>query len=284
MGVLLGALAHFVSTFMYFFVLFSLGIAVVSVVGYLKLVEFAKVRQPVLCAIFGAIMGMLIVVAYHYVPYAVARREFVAAAQKAYQVDAAGASRGFDALLRQETGAEGFVGYMILRAREGEEYVFFVVHNGMVIDESRLTLKSPWIWLYWLLEAVIITVPTAWIGHAAGGLPFSESSNDWYASPESLIGTVDLARKEEFLLRLRMGDLHGAGELILYEGEIVHPTLELRTKQTTGRAKREVLLTITQTHRPGRGYIQRNTLSQWEISPEELVSLIGSSIPEQGRA
>jgi len=272
LGLLTGALAYFVSQFVYFIVLFPLGMAGVATVGYFKLVQFSKVRHSAITALMGFVTGLIVMYTFYGVPYLVFRQRLVVEIQHYYQVDTRTAASGFNNILRDETGSGGLLGFMKLRAREGDEYTHYLMFNAVPIQEFHFKLVSTGAWLYWAFECILIPVALAGLGYSIGGRFFNQSVNDWYDPIPSLIGVVTLDRKEELLTLAQAHNLQGIRALMVPEGELPHPVLEI-DEQHSKNQQGDILLIFKQSFRDGRGRIKRIVLERWEISQREYLFL-----------
>jgi hypothetical protein len=274
-GILIGAAAYLVSQLLYFVVLFSLGIGFAGMYVYYRLMRIARLNHSIVLILFGAATGLAIVFCFHYLPYLALRNAYITAAQRAYFVSPVVAGQALDKQLTKETGAAGFVGYMLLRAREGESYTNYIADGGIPLHEFSFTLKSTWAWLYWLLEALIIVLMPAWIGCDVARRPFSRGANDWYEPVPTQLGSVGLENKEQFLRLLNSGALKEAGDLMRPEEQMRHPTIEVKEQRTKPQTD-QVLLSVEQTQRVGPRRVDRTILQQWEITPSQTSTLASS--------
>jgi hypothetical protein len=273
LGVATGALAYFISNLIYFIFVFPLVIGGASMIAYYRLLQFAKVRHSLITALMGFVMGTCVAASFYGIPYLVLRNNFVIDAQEKYQVDAQTASKGFDTALMKETGSSGFVGFMKLRAREGDKYTNYIVVNSLPIHEFGFTLKSTWAWIYWIVEVFLIALPIAWIGFDVGKRAFNQSANDWYNPLPKQIGSTSLESKEKLFALLQANDLQGISELMVSEGELLHPMLEIY-EQHSNNKKGDILLSVKQTFIDNRSKIKRNISSQWEIPQQEYSQFV----------
>lgn len=273
LGVVIGALAYFISNFIYYIVIFSLAVGGAAMIAYYKLLQFAKVRHSMIAASMGFMTGIFIGLAYYGSAYLVLRSEFIADAQKNHNVNAAKASQVFNKILVEETGSSGILGYMKFRAKEGDQYTNYFMENGLPIHEFSFTLKSAWAWLYWFLEVLFFSLPTAWIGYDVGKRAFSESANDWYDPLPKQISAVPMECKEQLLTLLKRNSLQEISELVVAEEKLAHPMIEIY-EQRSNNKRGDILLSVKQTFRDKKGKIKRNIISQWEVSEQNYASFI----------
>jgi hypothetical protein len=272
LGLICGVLAYFISNFIYFVVVFPLVIGGATTFIYSKLLQMTKVRHSIISAVFGIVTGLSVAVAFYGTPYLALRSKIIANYQEKYHMDAIRASTAFDSVLIQETGSSGFIGYMKLRASEGDEYTNYLIVNSMPIQLFSFSLKSTGAWLYWLLEIILFTFPVAWLGYGVGKRLFNKSANDWYNLYSSQIGSVRLEDKERLLAYFQTNDFSGISHLIVPEGEIKHPVLEIY-KQRSNNKKGDILLSVKQTYRKNQSSVKRTLLNQWEIPQIEFESI-----------
>jgi len=276
-GGVVGVAAYFISNLVYLIIVFPIGIGVITVSAYKKLVLASKLYHPVLILLFSIVTGLSLALAFYATPYAVLRRDVVRDFQETYQIDFRTASRGFDAGLFEETGSSGFIGFMKLRAREGDEFEQYVILNSIPIELFHFRLSSIGAWMYWVLESVMFTLPFVYAGIQLGKRAFSTGANDWYELFENQIGMVGLDEKDQLLLCIQAGDFNGLCQIMTLEEKLSHPAIEVY-KQSAMNKKSDVLLSIKQTFRQSPTVVKRNLLGQWEVplmeyeAFEELIS------------
>jgi hypothetical protein len=272
LGIVCGALAYFISNFIYYVFVFPLVIGGTTAFAFSKLLRMIKVRHSIMSALFGIVTGLAVATTFYGIPYLTLRSQVVANFQEKYQVDAITASYGFDSVLIQKTGSSGFIGYMKLRAIEGDEYTNYLIVNSMPIQLFSFSLKSTGAGLYWLLETILFTCPVAWLGYAVGKRLFSYSANDWYNMYPSEIGLVRLEDKEKLLAYFRTSDFNEISQLIVPVGKIEHPVVEIYSRISDNK-KGDILLSLKQTYRENQSTVKRTLLNQWEIPQAEYKSI-----------
>jgi hypothetical protein len=270
-GGLIGALAYFISNLFYLILVFPLLVGGVTALAYYLLMQLARVRFTLIQVVMGFIMGLCVALGFYGAPYIEMRNNFINDAQKNYLVDVQTASKGFDNALTKETGSSGLVGYMKLRAQEGDSYTSFVVINSLPVNESTFTIQSTWAWMYWAIELILMAIPSALSGFYGGRKPFNRSANDWYDWSDlsrKQIGSAALENKEKLGVFFQTNNLTAISELLVPEGAIPHPVLEIYEQRSKNK-KGDILLTIKQTFQADATKVKRKILSQWEIPPEE---------------
>ena len=269
-GLVIGALAYFISQFIYFIVVFPLVIGAMGMIVYYRLILFAGVRQTLLLTLFGLSMGLCIAFAFYEAPYFILRNDFITNVQKEYQVDFQDASAGFDKVLIGETGSSGLLGYMKLRAREGDTYTNYFIINSMPLKGFSFTLKSTWAWIYWSIEVILFSISGALMGFQWGKKEYNFSANDWYDHmvPKQF-GAASIENKAKLFAGLNGNNLDEINQLLVSEDELSHPMLELY-RQHSRNKKGDILVRIKQTTRINPTKVKRITLNQWEVPPHEF--------------
>lgn len=273
LGLVLGVAAYFITRFIYLVVIIPLAIGFVGLVLYDKLLKFVKVRHIALTTLMGLMIGITTAITYYATPYFVERNNFIAEVQEMYGVSASDASHGFNEVLISETGSSGLLGYMKLRANVGDQYTNYIIINSVPIEMFRFTFRSAQAWIYWGLEMLLIALPIAWAGYNRSKNFFNLSANDWYLPLPDQIGSIPIENKAElnsFLLENRLQDV---SELMVAEGDLQHPTLEIYEQYSKNR-KGDRLLIVEETTRESPTKVSRTTIARWEIPQEEYSPFI----------
>jgi len=269
-GIVVGALAYFISNFFYLLFIFGLFTGCAGLIIYDKLLRFSKVHHTLITILVGFVMGIWIAFAYFGIPYLVARNDFIKSVQDEYQVTAQVASDGLNSILMEETGSSGLLGFMKLRAREGEEFTHYMLANSLPVFEFSFTMKSVSAWIYWIIEALLFSLPIAIFGWDAGRRPFNLKAKDWYDSFQNQIGSVPLIERDALLSLLHKNELDAISELILPEDSLKHPTVEIY-EQHSNNLKGDFLLTVKQTNNDHKPRIRRKVVGRWEINPQDYL-------------
>lgn len=263
-GIGIGVLAYWISTILYLIVVFPLFVGLAGIVVIAKLGPRTKVHHPLFTTFIGLLTGVCITGGFYGTPYFVTRHDLVTDAQRKYDLDTQTASAAFDAWLVEETGSKGFWGYMKLRAIEGEDYTNSFGFQAMPVSTISFTLKSTWAWIYWIFETLLFCLPVTWMGFEAGKNAFSESANDWYDGQGKQLGAIPFTCKDELLALCQKGDLTGVCDLLVKEGDIPHPVLEIYEHHTE-KEHCDILMTIKQTSRVSPKRVKRTTIGRWEV-------------------
>ena len=273
LGLAGGAVAYLISNFLYLILIFPIVFGGLITFAYRRLVDFAKIRHSLITSFIGFGVGILIAFSFYGTPYLAVRQQFISDAQEQYNIEAQTASNGFDRILMEETGTDGFWGFMKLRAMEGDNYSTYLIYSNLPIVDFNFTLKSNLAWIYWSLETILFGLPIALMGFNFGKGDFSKTVQDWYSPYSKQIASATLDRKEELLSLLKTGNLMGTVNFLLAEDELSHPKLEIH-EQRTENNKGDILLSVVQTIRESSKIVKRNVIAQWEISQQEYLPFI----------
>ena len=153
-----GVLAYYISQYFYIIVVYSVLISVISMIAYNRLLQSRKVRNWLITTIMGLLAGTFIWLSFYGTPYLQLRQKFISETINEYQATASEASDIFRFHFASETGYDGFVGYLFLRAREGDEFTQYPMFNGAAIGELHFELKGLLAWIYWLFDYAIVAI------------------------------------------------------------------------------------------------------------------------------
>jgi hypothetical protein len=274
-GILVGVLAYFISNFLYLFFVFPAAIGILAVKFYKKLVLKSKMNHRALILVFSIVAGISVAWAFYATPYVLLRREISEVYQTRYELDAPTASRLFDAILVEETGSRGFIGYMKFQAREGSEFDQYVMFNAIPIELFSFRIASVGAWLYWIVESVLFTLPLAFTGYKFREREYCKGANDWYEAYKTEIGMISLDKKDGLLSCIQTNGLNEIRNWILPEGEIEHPAIEVYRQYALNK-KGDVLLSVIETFRESATVVKRKTMGQWEVPLGEFESFAES--------
>jgi hypothetical protein len=240
--------------------------------GYIMKPYLAPNRTPLVGMILllggPPVLGLAIgALGYYGSPYLIVRYQFIDTIQSNVDGNAEQAGAAFDAMLVERPGSSSLLGFIKWRADQGDRYANFFPDNGMPVHAFAVTLKSPWVWLYWALETALFSLPIVWMAYDEGQRPFSASANDWYESIPEQICAVPLQDKEQLLVLIKEHRLFETCELAVADDEIAHPKIELYGQRSLNR-RGDVLFSVKQTYLDKKANIKRKILGRWEM-PEQ---------------
>jgi hypothetical protein len=226
-----------------------MGVVCFFAMGFL--IKKAKLPNPLLAVLFGALIGIFAYGTHHYGDYLVSRHEGMRVIGEELRttygdVDERLVARAFNAVLEEVTGSRGFVGYLRLTAQTGVS--FFPLYELDMPSENRvsgLTLTSGWAWGYWLVEAALAGGFTAWSVAKVAREPFCEECGEWYRDPKS-IGSVPKNYVQRFLELLKVGDLSQAARFVSRTRKEVPQDLEVQYQTCLNCPAKDVVLLVNQ--------------------------------------
>lgn len=264
-GVITGGLVSFVSQFFYLIVLFPLGMGFVGGFATSSAITKGKIRNPVLGVAFAALTGLITYGSLNYGDYLRFRQE---AAQEittqSGMTDKAEIDRTIDTILKDETGADGFVGYVKYSAKQG-------VQISKVGSGSGTKLNQEFTWFYWLVELAIIEFLAISMAYAAAAAPFCEDANEWYGEPK-WAASAPLEPKDDFLNLLKQDEFSRAGELLLAESPL--PRLDIYLRDCPSSQFSELVLTVNKTTQDKKGNVSSEQVLMGMVSHRQKADFL----------
>ncbi len=226
-GIITGSAVGFISQFFYLIILFPIAMGFAAGVGISMAVKGGKVRNPILAAGFASLTGLIVYASMNYVGYLKFKQD-VAKQIVAEMGTGENSDKLTNDLLKEETGDDGFVGYIKYSAKQGTKISRAGSSSGITMDANAT-------WVYWLVELAIINGLAIYLAYTAAAEPFCEESNDWYGD-KAWQGCVELNRKDEFLELLKSENFLRAGKLVLQTEDLELPRIDIsRNSRKTQR-------------------------------------------------
>lgn len=242
-GVAAGGLLYFSSLYAYV-VIGSVGLAG-GLCGLLMIgvIKVGKVRDGVVVAFLGLMMGLLAYSTFRYLEYLAFRQDV---RQMIYQeepsADAQLVEAYIDDVLVQETGRPGLIGFWIYEAQQGLSLTmrsrYSSSNSGIPISLSpQLTV------IYWIVEILITGGVAAVLAADAAGKPFCEETNRWLKF-EKLRGHVPKESFPAFSEALENEDFATIASLLEERRSMSHPRLLIEVGRCHQKSQ-QALLRIT---------------------------------------
>ncbi len=228
----------------------------------------AKVRSPILAGIVGLLCGVLMYGVYHvasyYVGFRTDMREVYVKNAGREPTDAQFTSE-LDALLKDEVGDTGFLGYLKLTAKEG---ITITSTSSYASTSKGETLKDNLVWAYYGVEILLAGLFAAFIAGRAAGEPFDEDAGEWYGPP-MLFATADKKARKDLVNALKDGNFQQAGTL-LTQADIKYPRVNMNIRRTKNASStQDVFIQLTYNTRSNRA----NNLRSGVVSASEFESI-----------
>lgn len=228
----------------------------------------AKVRSPLIAGLVGIICGVLMYSVYHVASYYVGfrtdmRQVYVKNVGKE-PTDAEFDSE-LDALLQDEVGDKGFVGYLKLTAKEG---ITITSTSSYTSTSKGETLKDNLVWGYYGVEILLAALFAAFIAGRAAGEPFDEDANEWYGPP-MLFATTTTKSRKDLVNALKDGNFQQAGTLLTQQ-DIKYPRIDMNIRRSkNGGSSQDTFIQLAYRQRSNRS----NTIRTGVVSSSEFESI-----------
>ncbi|MCA6595838.1 MAG: hypothetical protein IM539_05845 [Pseudanabaena sp. M046S1SP1A06QC] len=260
-GIAIGSATAFISKFIYFIVLFPLGMGfgTGALLGFA--VKKVKIRNPLIALGLGVFGGVVTYGSLMYGQYINFQQEAERIIQNEYSfTDKKQIADQVNAVIQQETGDSGFVGFLKFSAKQG---------TGISRGSSKLKLDETFTYLLWLIELGIVGFLAASIPFGAASEPFNEDGNDWYGEKQR-IGSAKEESKDDLIQLLNVDDIAGAAALLSSQAETLFemPRIDVYVRTCASAVNSDSVITVN--------YVSLNDKKQ-EESKQLLEGLISES-------
>jgi hypothetical protein len=227
----------------------------------------AKVRSPLVAGIVGLLCGVLMFGVYHAASYYIGFRTDM---RKIY-VENAGReptdeqfNKELDALLQDEVGSTGIVGYLKEVAKEGMS----ITSTNPGSSSTPVELQGNLVWGYWGVEILLAGLFAAFIAGRAAGEPFNEDTEEWYG-PAMRFASADRKSRKDLINSLKDGNFLQAGMLLTTQ-DIKYPRLDVNVRRSKdGGSSQDTFVQVMYSQRRGRS----NAIKSGMVSSSDFESL-----------
>lgn len=263
-GLLLGSAAFVVSQVVYLIILFPLGVGFGCGAIIATAVKWEKVRSPRIAGLFGLAIGLLVYGRYWVWEYQMFRSELDYTVRLDMlanfgEFDPERVDESVDLIMVNEVGHGGFLGYVLIRAREG-------VPIGQAVSSTSLKLGETLAWLYWLIEAGIILGVAAFFAAGKARLPFCETHERWYRPPKA-VGRVNPGQAKKAITLLQAGKMAELRQLLATTP--FTPAVEFTIRKCNDCQASNPVITVSVLPRIFKGKIKTKQLLAQTISPAQ---------------
>ncbi len=258
-GAAIGGATAFISKFIYFIVLFPIGMgfATGAVMGFA--VKKGKIRNPITALGLGVLGGLVTYGSLMYGQYINFQKEVETTIERDYGVtDKNQAREQINGFLRQETGSSGFVGFLKMSAKEG----ITISRRG-----SSFQIKDNFAYFLWLIELGIVGFLAASMPFKSANEPFNEEANEWYGEKQ-WVGSATDESKDQLISLLNMDDMSGAAALLSSQTDLPTPRIDVYSQSCAGVPFSDSVVTVS--------YVSTNAKKQLEFK-ELLTGLVSES-------
>ncbi len=268
-GAALGGIMFAIDHYLHFYLVLMFPMFAGAIAGGLltRGVYSAKVRSPIVAGIVGLLCGVLMYGVYHAASYYVGFRtemrnlyiEQVGETPTDAQFD-----QELDALLKDEVGDTGIVGYFKFIAKQG----LSITSTSPSSSSSPMELKDNIVYGYWVVEILLAGLFAAFIAGKAAGEPFNEDTEEWYG-PAVLFATATAKSRKDLVNALKDGNFQQAGMLLTQEN-IKSPRIDVNIRRSKdGGSSQDTYIQLAYRQRNNRA----STIKTGMVSASEFESI-----------
>lgn len=213
-GIVIGGLISLIGNFIYLILIFPIIMGVASGAVINSVVTSQKIRSPFVVIVAGLFATLVIYGSMHFADYLQFRNAMAKEVQSQVIAEYGEEAPKEDIqtfinyILVQETGLPGFIGYILLSAREGVSISSVGVGSS---NDSGINLGA-FTWLYWLVEMGIIAWASIDPAYKKTRDLFCEHCDTWVAQgdhiggirPESIDQGIELIKRRDFIGLVKM--------------------------------------------------------------------------------
>jgi len=263
-----GVIVAIVGSFFYLVVLFPIAMGFAGGETVKAAVQTAKVRKSYQVVLMSLLVAAVMYGTYHQGRYVALQVRMSIATAPTF--DEALSDHGLamgkmllNTVLKEETGHDGFFGYLLYKAQQG-------LSIGKFYSSNRLNLGFILTWAYWMLEFGIIL----WIAISAGkkeaSVPVCEFCGTRIGREKHLGGTV--SANESLLLDLiQRREFAEVGKLIEENAEV--PSTELYMKRCEACEKGDSYVAIRRAFKSSGGALQFKDVQNVTLQPTDMLVL-----------
>ncbi|NMF58187.1 hypothetical protein [Pseudanabaena yagii] len=264
-GVAIGSATAFISKFIYFIVLFPLGMGFGTGALLGVAVKKGKIRNPSIALGLGILSGVVAYGSLMYGQYINFQQETERIMQSEYSLtDKKQVADQINAVLQQETGDSGFVGFLKFSAKQGTS-----ISRG----SSKLKLNDTFTYLLWLIELGIVGFLAASIPFGAASEPFNEDGNDWYGEKQR-IGSATEDSKDELIRLLNIDDIAGVSALLSSQADLPLPRIDVYGRTCGAASNSDSVITVSYVSLNAKKQVEAKQLLEGLISESQRSQLV----------
>jgi hypothetical protein len=227
-GIVIGGIASVVSNFFYLIILFPILMGLGMSMVIKPIVVSQKIRSPLLVIIAGLFATLVVYSSLHFFDYLQFRNNLAKEIQAEVMAENGEYAPNeevqayIDYLLSEETGMPGFIGYVLLEAKQGVS----ISHVGVGSSDSGINL-GVFTWLYWLVEMGFIFWTSIESSYKKARDLFCEHCNAWVPDG-SHIGGVQIDNAKPIFELLNQRNFSGAVSMLRKNTSL--PSIEFYTR------------------------------------------------------
>lgn len=259
-----------VSTFVYLVIIFPILIGLSGGKTIVDTARSMKVRNASLIKWTAILSAVIIFITIFYIRYLGLQVITAVSLQGLANEGLKAANIALNDTLMDQTGHQGFIGYILYKASQG-------VSIGRMFSSNRLHLGPMFTWLYWLIELGVITFIMVHMSREISKQPFCENCKAWYAGKKH-IGGVPAAREMEILNSIKLHEYDAVRKLLEENADM--PSLEFYLQSCKTCEKSNSFLTISKTGMQ-KGRLVSSDLLNTTLTPHENKLLLEEIRPSE---
>lgn len=191
-GAGLGVLTFFVSKLVYLVILFPILLGFACGFIAQTAVKIGKVRSPIVAAVFTVLMVLIMYGTVRMCEYLDFKQQLRTMIVEEYgETDQALIDEFENAVLEDETGQTGLLGFVAYEAKEGESFTRLSDTDG----SSGISISGVGAYIYWFIEILIIAGIALSMVIKQARTPFCETCDRWYGG-DYYFGALPMSEKE----------------------------------------------------------------------------------------
>jgi len=163
-GMLAGFIGYWLGQYFYVPFLYPFILLVIGLILYFPSLRFFGTSSSLFNAFCGFLLGLMILLAFHYVGYSLFREKNINTFEISSDVDQSTASQAVDSFLQKETGWGGFGGFIKYENSQMNPYVYYYLQSGRAAHTLKIYLHGRTGWAYLTGEAAVLSIGSALIG------------------------------------------------------------------------------------------------------------------------
>lgn len=272
LGAVIGCLAYYISMYFYLLIVFPIIVSFIPVKLFDNVQKISGTNSKIAMVAASGVAAVCCSLAFNLLWYNNYQEDFISDVQETYQLSPEEAEQAIEEYNFEETGQHGFIAYEILSANLGVEYVNSFSFRSITLFNFVVPLQGVTYWLYTLVETLLFGFGILWSSLKRCVEPYSLRAKNWYDEFVNCIGALPEGDKTLFLSYLNSSRLEDAKQLIVPEGDLSHPKIEVYQNLAKG-AQGDSLITLKSTSMEG-GKVKRKITHQFEVlSQESLYSI-----------
>lgn len=155
-GVAAGLVGYFIGEYVYMLFVFPFALLLIGTMFYLLFMRFSKTTDTLHRALGGLVMGLTALLVFHYIEYSIFRSNVIARIETAQNTGRADAISSFNSFLKDQTGQEGFLGFLNYQQARLRPFSYSFTRDGKIIRTFAFYLHGKTAWLYLAGEASVL--------------------------------------------------------------------------------------------------------------------------------